>query len=229
MVESRVTKVLQHSFVKDYGISIGAVLVAVVLLLISVRPAVEKILELREEQAVAQEKLTALTAKVQQLEDFTTKADILNREFAHFDQAVPSESDVPAILIQIQTIASRSGVTIAALQFSGGVEIVTGEGVLGQKRFSELRIKFSSESSFADLLRLLQTFETATRVIDVETVRYTAEVGKKVAAELTLLAYYTPKPTLSLETPITFDFADPTFERNSEVLQRLTLYKTETP
>lgn len=231
MIELKVRGVIQHSFSRDYGVAVGAVLVAIVLLSVSVRPAVEKIRKLREEQASAQETLTVLTAKVQQLESFAAETEVVDREFEHFNRAIPSKSDVPSILTQIQKIAAASGVNVTAMQFGGGGTPT--EGAAGGQGWSGVRVKLVVEGSFDNVVRLLQTLESASRLIDVETVRYnaqtSAEGGSTLSVELTLRAYYTAKPVLLPQAPITFSFTDPSFERNSQVLQRLTPYETEIP
>jgi len=156
----------------------------------------------------------------------------LDQDFELFDQAVPSESNIPTLLIQIQAVAKHAGVEISALQFGGQIGAAAGTGV--ERRWFEVRVKFASQSSITNFRKLLQTFETATRIIDIESVRYTATVNEKTKAltltsELTLVSYYTPNPVPSPETPITFSFDDPTFDENSQVLEGLTPYKTEIP
>lgn len=232
MIELKVRGVIQHSFSRDYGVAVGAVLVAIVLLLVSVRPAVEKIRKLREEQTSAQETLTVLTVKVQQLESFAAETEVIDREFEHFNRAIPSESDIPSILIQIQKIATVSGVNITAMQFGGGG--IPAEGAAGGQGWSEVRVKLVVVGSFDNVAKLLQTLEAASRLIDVETVSYSTQTGVEgggavLAAELTLRSYYTAKPVLLPQAPITFSFTDPSFERNSQVLQRLTPYETSIP
>lgn len=231
MAKLELRKILDHPFIKSYGVPAGAILIAAVLLLLSVRPAVGKILKLREEQTTAQETLAALTAKVQKLEDFAAAAAALDEEFKRFDQAISSESNVPTLLTQVQTITSHAGVKVTVLQFGGvGGEA---EGTAEPERLNEVRLKLTVEGSFDNIVKLLQTLETATRLIDVESVGYSVQEteggASALAAELTLISYYTSRPTLSPETPVTFSFTDEAFERNSQVLQRLTPYETEIP
>lgn len=223
-------KLVDHPLVKGYGLPVGCILISFVLLLIAVRPTFNKIMALRAEQAAARDSLSALTTKVEQLEGFASQSEALDGEFKRFDQAVPSESNVPTLLTQIQAIATLSGVDIAAMQF-GGEARAAGTAAEGQK-WAEVRLKLVVEGSFDNIVKLLQTLESATRVIDVESVQYNVQAGEgasTLAAELTLIAYYTSEPTLSAETPITFSFADEAFERNSQVLLRLTPYETSIP
>lgn len=225
-------KFLDQPLIKGYGFSVGCIIISLILLLVVVRPTFGRIAVLRAEQAAARDSLSALTTKAGQLESFASQSEALDGEFKRFGQAVPSESNVPTLLTQIQTIATLSGVDITAMQFGGETGArVTEEGMEEEQRRSEVRLKFASESTFDDFLKLLEAFEGATRVIDVETVQYsvTEEETSALRAELTLISYYTLKPVLLPETPITFSFTDPAFERNSQVLLRLTPYETEIP
>lgn len=232
MAKLELRKVLSHPLIRDYGVSAGSVIVAIVLLLLFVRPLVGRILRLREEQTTDQETLTALTVKVQQLEDFVAAATTLDEEFERFDQAIPSEVNVPTLLTQVQTVANTAAVKVTVLQF-GGVGGEAEEGAAGSKGLNEVRLKLAVEGSFNNLVKLLQTFETATRLIDVESVGYSIQEAETrtstLTAELTLISYYISAPTPEPEDPITFSFADPNFERNSQVLQRLTPYETQVP
>jgi len=225
-------KTFVQSLIKGYGLPVVCILGSIILLLISVRPALTKIQALRNEQAEIKKLLSVLTNKIENIESFAARGEALDLDFALFDQAVPSESNIPTLLIQLQTIAKQAGVEITVLQFGGQIGAAAGTGV--ERKWFEVRVKFASRSSIANFRKLLQTLETATRIIDVESVRYTAAVNEKTKAltlanELTLVSYYTPKPEPSPETPLTFSFDDPTFNENSEVLEGLTPYKTEIP
>lgn len=235
MAKLRLGKILDHPFIKGYGFPAGAALVAIIILLLSVRPVVGKIMQLRREQVSSQEMLSVLTVKVQKLEDFEANPEVLDEEFTRFDQAIPSEIGVPTLLTQIQTVANTAGVKVTVLQFGGvgGGARETEEGEAGPEQLNEVRLKLSVEGSFDNIVKLLQTLETATRLIDAESVGYNiqeAEMGTPtLTAELTLISYYISTPSLVPENPITFSFADEAFQRNSEVLQRMTPYKTEIP
>lgn len=225
-------KTFVQSLIKGYGLPVVCILGSIILLLISVRPALTRIQALRNEQAEIRKLLSVLTNKIEKLESFATRGEALDLDFELFDQAVPSESNIPTLLIQIQAVAKQAGVEISALQFGGQIGAAAGTGV--EQRWFEVRVKFASQSSMTNFRKLLQTLETATRIIDVESVRYTATVNEKTKAltltnELTLVSYYTSKTAPSPETPIAFSFDDPTFNENSQVLEGLTPYKTEIP
>ena len=215
-------KLLGQTIVGGYGLPVICLFGSLILLLVTVRPTFTKIQELRVEQAEAERRSALLDSKVQQLEKFASIEDVLDPDFDLFSQAVPFESDVPALLTQIQTIANQARVKIAVLQFGGEI-VKTAEAGF------EVRIKFSSKSSGDRFRELLRLFEKATRIIDVESLRYRVAAGEGGAlalqADLNLISYYTQEPILSPEAPLALDLTDPAFERNSEVLKSLTPYE----
>jgi len=231
---AKLQKIFDQPLIKGFGLPVLLIILSFILLLFAVRPAVGKVKSLRREQVVVQQSLSALTAKVEQLESFASQAEALDGEFKRFDQAVPSESNVPTLLTQTQAIATTSGVSITAMQFGGEGGVAAGTVETGQLWSSEVRVKLVVEGSFDNVVKLLQTLESASRLIDVETLSYSTQTGAEgggavLAAELTLVSYYTAKPVLLPETPLTFSFTDPSFVLYAQVLLRLTPYETQIP
>jgi len=223
--------IFNYPLIRGFGLPILLIGISVTLLLVIARPTLGKVIALQTERATTQNSLSTLAAKIEQLENFASRSEALDDEFKRFNQAVPSESSVPALLTQLQEIANLSGVTITAMQFGG--RDIPAEGAAGGQGWFEVRVRVTLESGFDSLLKLLKTLETASRLIDVESLQYSArtsqEGGSVLGTELTFVSYYTAKPVLLPEMPITFSFTDPSFERNSQVLQRLTPYETSIP
>jgi len=216
---------LGRPLVRNYGHFAGCVLLSLILLLVDGRFVWPRIMAIRADREAAQQTLSALVEKVAKLRDFTGEweAEELDTQFDRFDQAVPSESDVPALLTQVQSIAYQNGVDITALQFGG-----EGSGTGDAQAQKEVRLNFSSTSSFDNLLQLLKAFEVTSRLIDVESVQYTASSETSdVSAQLILVSYYIPEPTPQITDPITFSYGDADFVRNSMILVRLSPYETE--
>ena len=94
-------KTFVQSLIKGYRLPVVCILGSIILLLISVRPALTKIQALRNEQAEIKRLLSVLTNKIEKLESFAARGEALDLDFELFDQAVPSESSIPTLLIQI--------------------------------------------------------------------------------------------------------------------------------
>jgi Tfp pilus assembly protein PilO len=213
------------ALLRGYALPIICIVLSLVLLFVLTLPTFNRMKELGTEQETTQERLSSLSEKIDILEDFsqTKPRTQLESYFDDFDQAIPSENDVPALLTQVELIAQKSGVAVVALQYGG--ELASEEEAATS---AEVRVTFSPKGSFSSLLRLLQEFEKASRVIDVETVKYSAQEGagySMLQAELVLVSYYTSTPTLKVNTPITLDFDNTNFEENVQTLSKLTLYE----
>jgi Tfp pilus assembly protein PilO len=213
------------ALLRGYALPIICIVLSLVLLFVLTLPTFNRMKELGTEQETTQERLSSLSEKIDILEDFsqTKPRTQLESYFDDFDQAIPSENDVPALLTQVELIAQKSGVAVVALQYGG--ELASEEEAATS---AEVRVTFSPKGSFSSLLRLLQEFEKASRVIDVETVKYSAQEGagySMLQAELVLVSYYTSTPILKANTPITLDFDNTNFEENVQTLSKLTLYE----
>ncbi len=100
------------------------------------------------------------------------------------DKALPSSEQVPALMTQIQAIATESGVTLKALQFGGLVKI---EGAAYRK----ISLQAILEGTFSNLFSLLKNLETSSRIVDVESVAFDTRKGEgALSATLGLAAYY---------------------------------------
>jgi len=221
---------LNHPLVRSYGLFVSSIFLSLVLLWVGARSAWMQIQALKLEQSLARQTLSSLTTKVGQLEALTEDwaAEELDSRFESFDRAVPSESSIPALLTEIQAIAQKCGAGISSLQFSESVssEESTSRG------WEEVRLNFTSTSSFAVLQSLLQTMEVASRVIDVETIQFStgSDTGTGTAdvqTTMVLISYYTPEPVLQPETPITFSPSGSDFIKASMILNRFTPYEVE--
>jgi Tfp pilus assembly protein PilO len=201
----------------------------IVLLLVVVRPSIGKIQDLNRDQDLARGTLDMLSSKVDQLESFADNSQLLEVDFAAFDKAIPSESDVPGLLTQLQMIADEAKVEITSLQFSGGVGVRAVDAAAPSGTFSELRVKSTLKGKRSALLSLLRILESTSRIIDTESFSYTSEMeaGGDLHIEAVLVSYYTEERTLPYTVPINFDGSDTAFQRNLDLLGRLSSYDTE--
>jgi len=213
---------LHRPEVRRYGLPLGSLLLGILLLFFAALPGLNRVLELQEKISDEEARLTVLKEKTEVLADFAGQKELLEEEFALFDGAVPSLEDVPGLLTEVQTISALAGVEITALQF--GSKAGKGKGAAG-----EVSLRYASEGNFPDLLELARDFETASRVIDWESLSYNLQINREtgqevISAEATLISPYTSEPLLVPENPITFSFADSNFIFSEEILRTLTSY-----
>jgi len=213
---------LNRPEVRTWGIPIVLILVGILLIVLGAIPAWGRIQEQREDITAVQERIEALKEKNRKLLDFSDQSAEIDQQFAVFDQAVVSESQVPELLTQVQQISNGCGVDVTTLQFSGETQTTGG-------KWQEVRLQYAADSSYTQLACLVSALERASRLIDLESLRYSVSINQDtgretVSSQIVLVSYYTPTPTLNPDTPITFSLSDPTFLRNAELLKDFKAY-----
>lgn len=211
-----------RSEVRSATISVGLVLAGLALLFFVAIPGINQALALQREISREEKRLSLLKEKTQKLADFAKQSDTLDKEFSLFDQAIPSANKVPELLTEIQAASNVAGVKITALQFGGDTQKQAGT-------LREVRLRYSAEGAFVSALRLVETFEKASRLIDLESLRYTLRIDMAtgvgtIILDATLLSRYTLEPILNSENPIIFSFSDPNYIQNAKILKTLTVY-----
>lgn len=213
---------LNLPWVRVAGLSAGSAVLGLILLLFVAIPGFARILELQGKISTEDARLAILKEKVVKLSDLDKQTDTLKSEFGLFEKAITTESKVPELLTQIQTVSTISGVRITSLQFSGETE-----GMKGTLR--EVRLRYGSEGTLTNLSNLLKNFEDSSRVVDLESLRYHLRIDQTtglslIETEAILLAFYTPEPILVPENQVTFSLSDPDYIIRSEFTQTLTQY-----
>lgn len=208
--------------VRTWEIPILLVLAGILLIVFGAIPTWGKIQDQRTDIATEQDRIEALKIKNRKLLDFSDQSAEIDKQFAAFDQAITSESLVPELLTQLQKISSGCGAKVTTLQFSGESQTTGG-------RLQEVRLQYASESSLSQLTCLISAMEKASRLIDLESLRYSSNVNEDtgvetITAQLTLISYYTPTPVLNPDNPITFSLTDTQFLRNSDLLKGFKTY-----
>ncbi|MEX2053623.1 MAG: type 4a pilus biogenesis protein PilO [Patescibacteria group bacterium] len=216
------TSFLNRPEVKTWGMPVLLVLIGILLIVLGAIPTWGKVQQLQTDIADEKDRIEALKEKNRKLLDFSDQSVEIDKQFAVFDQAVASESQVPELLTQVQKISGNCKTKITTLQFSGETQATGG-------RLLEVRLQYASESSFGQLVCLISAVEKASRLIDLESLRYSSNVSEEtgvetITAQAVLISYYTPGPILNPDNPITFSLSDPAFLRNAELLKDFKVY-----
>lgn len=212
------TTFLNRPEVRTYGVPVVLLLLAALLFALLAVPTWNAIRSLGDQITEEEERVVVLKEKSRKLLDFADQSDLLDRQFALFDQAITSENKVPELLTQIQSLSDSCGLSVKTLQFGG-------ESTQEKGRVREVRVQYAAESSLTQLTCLVAALESASRLIDVESLRYSSSENESgvitLSPEATLIAYYTPEASLVLDTPLTFSFSDATYIRTTEILEAL--------
>jgi len=213
---------LASSEVRTWGPPIVLFVIGILLIVFGTIPSWGKVQDLQSDIVAEQDRIVALKEKSRQLLDFSDQSVEIDKQFTVFDQAISSESQVPELLTQVQKISAACGVKVTTLQFGGEKEKTSG-------KLQEVRLQYASESSFSRLTCFLSAIEKASRLIEMESLRYSLSVNEDTGAQIitaqsTLLSYYTPTPQLSPDNPLTFSLSDERFLKNIELLKEFKTY-----
>jgi len=129
--------------------------------------------ELKNNQAKIVEKEVELQYKEQYFRDITDTAKELTQykeELLKVDSILPSDTSIPALFSFLQTAASQNGLTLEGLSLSAVSEVSGAEG-LGVK---EISVGLSVSGSYSSLQSWLSTLEKTSRLIEVETISFSA-------------------------------------------------------
>lgn len=207
--------------VKTFGIPVGTLFVGLILLFFVAVPGFSRVLDRQNKISKEQARLQVMVDKTNKLSDFASQADTLKKDFELFNRAIPTDSAIPELLAEIQTISNENGEKITALQFSG-LEKSTSVPL-------EIHLRYVSQGSLANLQDLLKATETASRLIDAGSLRFNQRFDETTkttvySPELDLVSFYTQEPTLQPDSPLTFSFSNPTYISASQILQALKQY-----
>jgi Tfp pilus assembly protein PilO len=204
--------------VRSYGVPILILLVGLLLIPLVTIPTWNNTQKTIEQISQERERIIVLRAKASQLLDFSGQSELINKQFDLLNTAVTSESKIPELLTKVQSLSDSCGVEVTALQFGG-------ETTQQQGKVREVRIQYSGEGSFSQLSCLTNAFELSSRLIDVESLRYSSsedDFGNLVLSpQATLISYYTPEISLDPDRKITFSFSDAIYLQSVEILKTL--------
>jgi len=206
---------VSQSIIRQYEVPIFLVLLGILLVAFVGVPNWNNVQELQSQITSEQARLDLLKEKNLKLLNFADQGSLLDEQFALFDKAIPTESQVPELLNQIQKISDSCGVEVTGMQFGGEV---TQAGALRQ-----VRLQYSAKSKFKQLTCFVVALEGASRLVGLESIRYGTS-GGFLFPEAILLSYYTPEPTLLPDTPLTFSLSDPSYTGAVTLLETLKTY-----
>jgi len=218
-----------------YLLAIGALLVSFGLVVLVVFPRVTKFSDLRQKRDSEIQRYEKLKTKSEQLSQLLKSRTVLEADVELFENAVPSEANVPVLMTQVETMATDSGTLIDALQFSKRGGTRSEKGTEKEKDYEPVELKASLEGDYAELLTFLKILENASRVVTVEDLRFTkavAEGGKTVTKELLanfgLSSYYSEyEPKIVPEAPLGFSLENEKYLAIKRELEMMRVYKVK--
>lgn len=204
----------------------SVVLGLLVVLLIAI-PRVSNLSQLKTEIKDNQSKLGSLKEKYVRLTDLLAHQEALESDLSFIDAALPEKENIPELLSQIEKIASESGVSIRALHFGTGPSEPGKAGK--EKKYSTVQLQAEADGSYANLGSFLTNLENASRLIFVDSLRFSQETirdTQRLRVSLALTSFYVSLPgEITLSRPVTLNLNSPSLSNVLEVIKPLRIYK----
>jgi type IV pilus assembly protein PilO len=139
-----------------------------------------------QERSAKESQLASLQQEVAQLEAIRRNAPETERQLLELSKRVPSQPEIPTLVLQIEEVADASGVTQLSIE-PGAPEPPPGGG-----DFSVVPITMSFEGTYEQLQDFLLRTRNLARLVTVKTVTYCRVVPLGVGEE-----------TCSIDVPVT--------------------------
>ncbi|OGC68702.1 hypothetical protein A2415_01985 [candidate division WWE3 bacterium RIFOXYC1_FULL_39_7] len=160
-----------------------------------------------ETQTALRDLLRAKRDNINKLVDFKS---VVDENSLLVDRALPSEERVPALLDQVDSIASSSGLEVTKLSYTFG-EIPAEER---SSSYNVVLVSLGAEGSYGQMVTFMKTAEEAARLINVANFRF-ASVGKEDGKLSLNFALYAPylmvQSTAVTDDPVTLDITSTQF------------------
>ncbi|AHY46753.1 Pilus assembly protein, PilO [Rubrobacter radiotolerans] len=168
----------------------GLVLLALLAYLLLVGPLLGRLSERAQERDAKEAQLAQLDAQVRELERVRDNAGPLGQRLLELNKRVPSEPEVPTFVVQVQEIATASGVT--QIRIEPGTPGPPPQG----GPYSIVPITMTFEGTYEDLRDFLLRSNELARLVTINSIAY--EPVEAAAGEEDLAAVGL-EPTLSVE------------------------------
>lgn len=190
-------------------------------------PGVPKISSLRTQNSQKETRLVKLRDKSKRLADLLAFKTNLEEDKDVFEFAVPSESEVPTFMTQIEDVARESNVGLIALQFGG--ESTSKD----EKEAPKIKLSVSVSGSFRDIRTFLKNLERSSRIVVVDSIRFGVGLSNEpdselLTANISLYSYYISDiPEVGSDMPISLDLDSSEFIEVLGKVKELKVYSRE--
>jgi Tfp pilus assembly protein PilO len=153
---------------KFYIIPILSILVVFLISTVIGKPKVDSIIQLNSDISSAKEKNSKLEKKRDDLVALSSRENEIRGELANTRIALPDQKNISTYIIELDDLATKSGVEVRAMQVSPGLLVESKPGV-GQVA-NELSLNIAIEGSFEAVKTFFQRIYKAKRLINVESI-----------------------------------------------------------
>lgn len=140
------------------AIAAAAVIMAVIFIVVLVVPQILKLGDLSAKEQVALNELNTAKATYSQLEELKKTSRKTENELLRVDRKAPEGAELPALLIQIEDISGKAGITFMSIKPSEPIQ---------KTDYVEIPLEIQINGYFFSLLDFVYRLEKLPRVINV--------------------------------------------------------------
>lgn len=160
--------------------------VLVLFLLFGITPVLQKVEMLSQEKERLQQEILTLQRKVRQLENLETRLESLKVTAQTLEERIPSEKEIPNLLLTIEDASFLSKVELLSL---------VPQGMQPGSDYMELPLQASLRTSFFDFLLFLNYLRQSPRLVQVKSFNFRKEQETfLVGAQLATYLLGSPRP-----------------------------------
>lgn len=166
---------------------------AVVVVLVLTIPGYEQLSQKRAELISEQTRLEEAKEINQKLQDLIAQYNQYKNQAGKISMALPTEEDIPNLLVTLETMAAENGLVLQSLDASSPAlsteRMVSprssreGQVTPPSKPYQQLDIKMSLNGSYGALKNWLASLEQNLRIIDVKTISFGSGKGEGMVTE----------------------------------------------
>jgi Tfp pilus assembly protein PilO len=151
-----------------YVIPILSILVVFLILAFICKPKVDSIIQLSREISAEKEKNSQLEKKRDDLVALSKRENEIRGELANIRTALPDQKNISTYIIELDDLATKSGVEVKAMQVAPGL-LIESKPSIGQVA-NELTLNIAIEGPFEAVKTFFQRIYKAKRLINVESI-----------------------------------------------------------
>ncbi len=194
-------------------------IVSVSLILLVIVPSIKMLPNSTREANIKKEQADILKKKVDVLEKLVDYKAVVDEDFMLLTTAIPSESQVPQLLTQIDQISTESGLSVVTMNYT-----------LSNSQVGEVNVTLTTTGNYDQIVNFLSNMEKSSRIIELDNLRYgdnkDAEGNSTLLVTFVLKSPYLVSGSKAITTePLNLDITDTGFISILSKIKGLKIYK----
>ena len=207
------------SIISEFVIPLVSVVISLVLVLLIIVPAIKTLPAATREVKNKQEQAEVLKNKIKVLEKLVDFKSVVDEDFMLLTAAIPSESQVPQLLTQIDQISKESGLSVVTMSYT-----------LSNTLTGEVDVTLTAGGNYDQIVGFLSNLEKSSRIVELDNLRYGENKDTEGNSSL-LVTFVLKSPYLTLDPkvvtiePLSLDITEPRFIDLLNKIKGLKVYK----